>query len=183
MLKPLNYLFFYICKVFFKYKRISKINFMDFNTYPSEKIVLSKHLENGILRNSYINKEIIELKIRGNKKLIYALNSFQWLFILSSINSYKSKKYTEYLFKKSIILELNFNYLAWRPDITGLRLLAISLNINFIKLTRIFEKNNKLALLLGLHILYLKLSKLFIYRSIKSLRINMGIFFLFFFVN
>ena len=177
MLKPLNYLFFYICKVFFKYKRISKINFMDFNTYPSEKIVLSKHLENGILRNSYINKEIIELKIRGNKKLIYALNSFQWLFLLSSINSYKSKKYTEYLFKKSNILELNFNYLAWRPDITGLRLLALSLNINFIILTRIFEKNNKLALLLGLHVLYLKLSKLFIYRSIKSLRINMGIFF------
>ena len=53
---------------------------MDFNTYPSEKIVLSKHLENGILRNSYINEEIIELKIRGNKKLIMLLTVFNGYF-------------------------------------------------------------------------------------------------------
>ena len=92
---------FYFSKFFSKYKKITKIDYLDFNTFPCGQIKLKKSIENGLFRNSYINQQIHELKIRGNKNLILSLNSLTWLFLLSGINTYNSRKETEYLFKKS----------------------------------------------------------------------------------
>ncbi len=156
---------------------------MDFNTFPPGLINIKKHLENGLFKNTHIDEQTLELKIRGNKNLIFSLNSFAWLFFLSSLNTHVSKKNTEYLFKKSNILESNFSYPAWKPDVTGLRLLALSLNINYLKLTNILNKKNELLEFLSFHVLYLNICKLFISRGLPSLRIKMGIFFSSFLVS
>ena len=168
---------FYFCKFFSKYKKITKINYLDFNTFPCGQIKLKKNIENGLFRNSYINQQIHELKIRGNKNLILSLNSLTWLFLISGINTYNSRKKTEYLFKKSKILDCNFSFPEWRPDISGLRLLALCLNINYLKLTNVVSKNNMMAKFLAIHVLYLNICKFFFSKGLFRLRINMGIFF------
>ena len=171
------FLFFNFCHLLIKFKNFSKLRTLDFNSFPSEKLDILKHLENGILRNTIINKQRNELKIRGNKNLIIALNSFSWLIFLSSINNHKARKDTEYLFRKSNILELNFSYPVWKPSISALRLLAISLNVNFLKLTNSFTKKNELYEFIRFHFLYLNYCKLFESKGLSSLRINMAIFF------
>ena len=168
---------FNFCKFFSKYKKISKINYFDFNTFPCSQIKLKNNIENGLFRNSYINQQIHELKIRGNKNLILSLNSLKWLFLLSGINTYNSRKKTEYLFKKSKILNCKFSLLAWKPDISGSRLLALCLNINYLKLTNVDSKNNVMAKFLAIHVLYLSICKVFFSKGLFRLRINMGIFF------
>ena len=168
---------FYFYKFFLSFKKYHKISCLDFNTFPCSQVKLKKHIENGIFRNSYFNQKINQLKIRGNKNLIFSLNSLKWLFILSASNTYNSRKNTEYLFKKLKILDENFNLLVWRPDIAGSRLLSLCLNINYLRLTSILSKKRLLAELLFFHVLYLNICRLFIPKGLLRLRINMGIFF------
>ncbi len=177
VLKLTHFLIFQFCKIIIRYKKISEINHLDFNTFPSSKIELKKQVENGIFRNSNINKKIYEFKIRGNENLILSLSSFSWLFLLSALNTYSSRKNTEYLFKKSKILNLNFNYPDWKPDISGSRLLALSLNNLFLKLTNLSSNKKEMAQFFSIHVLYLSICKFFLTRGLFRLRINMGIFF------
>ena len=95
------------------------------------------------------------------------------MIFLSSINNHRSRKDTEYLFRKSKILDLNFSYPVWKPSISALRLLAISLNVNFLKLTNSFTKKNELYEFIRFHVLYLNYCKLFESKGLSSLRINM----------
>ena len=85
-LKLTHFLIFQFCKIITRYKKIPDINYFDFNTFPSSKIELKKHVENGIFRNSNFNKNIQELKIRGNEKVILSISSFSWLFLFSALN-------------------------------------------------------------------------------------------------
>ena len=176
-LKLLYFLIFNLSKLFLKFKKTSKINNFDFQTYPFHQINLQKYVENGLFKNPSLNQKTLDLKIRGDKNLILSLNSFFWLFILSSINSQASRSDTEYLFKKSNILNFKFNDTAWSPHISGLRLLALSLNINFLKLTHVISNKNQLSEFLLIHVLYLNICKFFISKGLSRLRINMGIFF------
>ena len=107
-LKLTHFLIFQFCKIITRYKNISEINHFDFNTFPSSKIELKKQVENGIFRNSNFNKNIQELKIRGNENVILSISSFSWLFLLSALNTHSSRKNTEYLFKKSNIFRYAF---------------------------------------------------------------------------
>ena len=119
---------------------MSDINHFDFNTFPSSKIELKKQVENGIFRNSNANKNIQDLKIRGNANVILSISSFSWLFLLSALNTHSTRKDAEYLFKKSKISNFDFNYPDWKPEISGYRLLALSLNNPFLKLTNLLSK-------------------------------------------
>ncbi len=175
--KLLFFITFYFFKFFIRSKKISKIKYLDFNTFPCDQINLKKHIENGIFRNSEFNQKINQLKIRGNKNLIISLNSLTWLFFLSAINTHNSRKNTEYLFKKSKILDKNFSSLEWRIDISGMRLLAFCLNINFLKLTNILNNTGLITEFLTIHVLFLNICKFFISKGLLRLRINMGIFF------
>jgi len=175
--KLLFFITFYFYKVFFRYKKNLKLKYFDFNTFPCSQVNLKKNIENGLFRNSDFNQRINHLKIRGNKNLIISLNSLKWLFFLSAINNYNSRKNTEYLFKKLKIIDENFSFLVWRPDIAGSRLLSFCLNINYLKLTNILSNTILIAELLVVHVLYLNICKLFIPKGLLRLRINMGIFF------
>ena len=175
--KLLFFITFYFCKIFFRYKKKYKLKYLDFHTFPCSQVKLKNHIENGLFRNSYFNQKINQLKIRGNKNLILSLNSLKWLFVLSALNTHNSRKKTEYLFKKLNILDGNFSFLVWRPDISGSRLLAFCLNINYLKLTNILNNTRIIGELLTIHVLYLNTCKLFIPKGLLRLRINMGIFF------
>ena len=144
-LKLTHFLIFQFCKIITRYKNISHTNHFDFNTFPSSKIELKKHVENGIFRNSNFNKSILELKIRGNENVILSISSFSWLFLFSALNTHSTRKNTEYLFKKSRISNLNFNYPDWKTDISGYRLLALSLNDPFLRLTNLFSNKKKMT--------------------------------------
>ena len=176
-LKLTHFLIFQFCKIITRYKNISDINHFDFNTFPSSKIELKKHVENGIFRNSNFNKNIQELKIRGNENVILSISSFSWLFLFSALNTHSTRKNTEYLFKKSKISNFNFNYPDWKTDISGYRLLALSLNNPFLRLTNLFSNKKKMAKFIYMHVLYLSICKMFLSRGLLRLRINMGIFF------
>ena len=140
---------------------MSDINHFDFNTFPSSKIELKKHVENGIFRNSNANKNIQDLKIRGNANVILSISSFSWLFLLSALNTHSTRKNAEYLFKKSKISNFDFNYPDWKPDISGYRLLALSLNNPFLKLTNLLSKKKKMVKFIYMHVLYLSICKVF----------------------
>ncbi len=175
--KILFFITFYFRKFFLRSKKICKIKYLDFNTFPCDQVKLKKNIENGIFRNCDFNQDIHQLKIRGNKDLIITLNSLKWLFFLSAINNHNSRKNTEYLFKKSKILDGNFISLMWSPDISGLRLLAFCLNINYLKLTNILRNKKIITEFLAIHVFYLNICKLFMSKGLLRLRINMGIFF------
>ena len=175
--KLLFFITFYLYKFFFRYKKLHKLKYLDFNTFPCSQVKLKKHIENGLYRNSYFNQQINQLKIRGNKNLIISLHSLKWLFFLSAKNTHNSRKNTEYLFKKLKIVDDNFSLLVWRPDIAGSRLLSFCLNINYLKLTNILSNTRLIAELLVFHVLFLKICKIFIPKGLLRLRINMGIFF------
>ena len=176
-LKLTHFLIFQFCKIITRYKKISDINHFDFNTFPSSKIELKKHVENGIFRNSNANRNIQDLKIRGNENVILFISSFSWLFLLSALNTHSSRKNAEYLFKKSRISNFDFNYPDWKPDISGYRLLALSLNNPFLKLTNLLSKKKKMVKFIYMHVPYLSICKVFFSRGLFRLRINMGIFF------
>ena len=108
-LKLTHFFIFQLCKIITRYKNISDINHFDFNTFPSSKIELKKHVENGIFRNSNFNKNIQELKIRGNENVILSISSFSWLFLFSALNTHSTRKNTEYLFPKMITLPLHLD--------------------------------------------------------------------------
>ena len=91
-LKLTHFLIFQFCKIVIRYKNISDINHFDFNTFPSSKIELKKNVENGIFRNSNFNKNIQELKIRGNENVILSISSFSWLFLFSALNTHSTRK-------------------------------------------------------------------------------------------
>ena len=175
--KLLFFITFNFYKVFFRYKKNHRLKYLDFNSFPCSQINLKKNIENGLFRNSHFNKQINQIKIRGNKNLIISLNSLKWLFFLSAINNHNSRKSTEYLFKKLKILDDNFSFLVWRPDIAGSRLLSFCLNINYLKLTNILSDSRLIEQLLVVHVLYLKICKFFIPKGLLRLRMNMGIFF------
>ena len=175
--KLLFFITFNFYKVFFRYKKHHRLKYLDFNSFPCCQINLKKNIENGLFRNSHFNQQINQIKIRGNKNLIISLNSLKWLFFLSAINNHNSRKSTEYLFKKLKILDDNYSFLVWRPDIAGSRLLSFCLNINYLKLTNILSDSRLIAQLLVVHVLYLNICKFFIPKGLLRLRINMGIFF------
>ena len=135
-----------------------------FNDYlwPAE---LSKSVENK------------EFKYKNDPLKSLNPNTFSWLYILSGLNTEKSRDFTKFFVENLGVANINYTPKIWNPNTTALRLCAICLNIRFLDLAKVFIDRPMMVSLIHFHVLYLSLCKILVPKGLVCLRINSGIFF------
>ena len=151
------------------------MNLISNSTYLGElltKGVFDKDLQVLNLANHNKNKNL-----KKNYDQLKWLNTFSWLYTLSELNTQNSRDFAKNIIVLLDFAKNNFSPIIWDPEITGLRLCSICLNINFLNLCKVFPNRRRMMSSIIFHVIYLFFSKVFVSKGLPSLRINAGFFF------
>ena len=115
----------------------------------------------------------------GNKDRINIVNlqTFSWLFALSSVNNKKARDLTKAFMTKAKFLGNRYSRKVWELETAGSRLSAICLNMRFLDLSENLIDQKVMMSFIRLHVIYLTLSNFFFPRGLISLKVNSSIFF------
>ena len=182
MIKMLNkiynfrlWLYFTAC-IFLKLKKVTV-------TSPANSNFGSVNLSGRILSGDYdkvvpflnIFKKNNQGNIKSEITMMKAVHRFSWLYHLAAQDDKMAKFSCQTLFEDWVENNSRFSLLVWDLETVGLRLIALSMNSNFI--LRSIRDENKFLILLMKQIMFLKLSYKLSKRGMPRLRVLLGIFF------
>ena len=182
MIKMLNkiynfrlWLYFTAC-IFLKLKKVTV-------TSPANSNFGSVNLSGRILSGDYdkvvpflnIFKKNNQGNINSEITMMKAAHRFSWLYHLAAQDDKMAKISCQTLFEDWVENNSRFSLLVWDLETVGLRLIALSMNSNFI--LRSIRDENKFLILLIKQIMFLKLSYKLSKRGMPRLRVLLGIFF------
>ena len=135
--------------------------FWNFIEHPAEK-------------GSFSIKEYDE---KNDRVKVVNLQTFSWLFVLSSVNNKKARDFTKAFMAKAIFLGKRYSRKVWELETAGSRLSAICLNMRFLDLSETLIDRRMMISFIRFHVIYLTLCNAFFPRGLISLKVNSSIFF------